>query len=57
MATREFQTLSDDLNAMASALGERDAQIAAGIEDLEESNRLLQDAYETQESISRNNFV
>jgi len=53
LATREFQTLSDDLNTMAVTLGERDAQIAAGIEELEHSNSLLQDAYEAQEAISR----
>ena len=52
LATIEFQTLADNMSHMATSLAERDRQIAAGIEELEHSNKLLQDAYEAQESIS-----
>jgi len=52
LETREFQSLADHLAAMAVSLLDRDEQIAAGMEELERSNLLLQDAYETQEAIS-----
>ncbi len=52
LSTRELQNLADHLATMADSLIERDEQIAAGMEELEHSNHLLQDAYETQESIS-----
>ncbi|PLY04847.1 MAG: hypothetical protein C0624_05225 [Desulfuromonas sp.] len=52
LTTREFQVLSDHFVAMATSLAERDERIAAGIEELERSNYLLQDAYEAQENIS-----
>jgi len=52
LSTREFQVLADNFVAMAASLAQRDAQIAEGIEELEQSNLLLQGAYEAQESIS-----
>ena len=52
MSTAEFQTLSDQFMTMANSLVERDEKIAAGIEELEEANLLLQKAYEDQERIS-----
>jgi len=52
LSVREFQVLSDNFVAMAAYLSERDEKIALGIEELEHSNRLLQEAYEAQEAIS-----
>ena len=48
----EFKALSESLGKMATSLAERDVQIAHSMDELEHANRLLQNAYETQEDIS-----
>lgn len=51
MSTSDFAELGDALEDMALSLRERDLLIRQGIDDLEETNRQLQDSYENLEKL------